>query len=62
MKIITKFWRWWYRHHQPPSHFTKGEALEVAKKHHLESEVLMSLEQGDTPDEALQELDLYPYK
>jgi len=58
---ITLFWRWWYRHHQTPSRFTREEALEIAKKHRLESEVATAMQHGCNPDEALQEWDLYPY-
>lgn len=62
MKVITMFWRWWYRHHQEPSKFTRDEALAMAKKHGLESEVATAMEYGCTPDEALQEWDIFPYE
>ena len=62
MKVITMFWRWWYRHHQQPSRFTREEALAIARKYKLEFEVLTAMEQGCTPDEALQEWDIFPYE
>lgn len=55
------FWRWWYRHHQQPSKHTRAEALARAKKHGLEWEVLQAMDHGCTPDEALQEWDIYPF-
>ena len=61
MKFVTLFWRWWYRHHPSPSRFTKEEAMEIAKKHHMEQEVTVAVEHGCTPDEALQEWDIYPH-
>ena len=61
MRIFTRFWRWWYRHHPEPSKFTKDEALEIAKKCHLEWEVTEAMKQGCNPDEALKEWDIYPY-
>ncbi len=62
MKVITMFWRWWYRHHQQPSRFTREEALAIARKYKLEFEVLTAMEHGCTPDEALQEWDIFPYE
>ena len=62
MKITTLFWRWWYRHHSSPSRYTRAEALAKAKEHGLEWEVLQVMEHGCTPDEALQEWDIYPYE
>ena len=61
-RLITLFWRWWYRHHPEPSKFTKDEALEIAKKYNLEQEVIKAMEHGCTPDEALQEWDIFPYE
>jgi len=61
-RLITLFWRWWYRHHPEPSKFTKEEALEIAKEHELDAEVMMAIKHGCTPDEALQEWDIYPYE
>ena len=60
--IITMFWRWWYRHHQTPSRFTKEEALAIARKYHLEAEVLTAMQHGCNPNEALQEWDLFSYE
>ncbi len=62
IKLQTIFWRWWYRHHQEPSKFTRDEALAMAKKYGLESEVATAMEYGCNPDEALQEWDIYPYQ
>ena len=61
-RIITYFWRWWYRHHPEPSRFTKEEALEIASFYHLAGQVATAMEHGCTPDEALQEWDIYPYQ
>lgn len=61
MKLQTLFWRWWYHHHSSPSRYTRVEALAIAKEHGLEWEVLKALDHGCTPDEALQEWDIYPY-
>ena len=61
-RLITLFWRWWYRHHPEPSKFTKEEALAIAREHELDAEVMMAIKHGCTPDEALQEWDIYPYE
>ena len=61
MKIVAKFWRWWYRWHPTPSRFTRSEALAIAKEHGLEWEVIEAMRNGSNPDEALQEWDIYPY-
>lgn len=61
MNIVTLFWRLWYRLHPAPSHFTRPEALAIARKHNLEYEVIKAMDHGCTPDEALQEWDIYPY-
>lgn len=58
--IKTIFWRWWYKHHPEPSRYTKDEALDIAKKYKLESEVAMAMREGCNPDEALQDWDIYP--
>ncbi len=58
MKLFARFWRWWYRHHSSPSKFTKEEAIVIARKHNVEEGVLMAMEHGCTPDEALQEWDI----
>lgn len=60
-KILTTFWRLWYRHHPEPSRFTEEEALTIARKHKLETEVAMAMKQGLTPDEALKDWDLFPF-
>lgn len=60
--LRTLFWRWWYRHHNSPSRYTRAEALAIAKEYNLEWEVLQAMEHGCTPDEALQEWDIYPFK
>ena len=62
MRIFTRFWRWWYRHHPEPSKYTRAEALEIVRKYKLEHEVITAMEYGCTPDEALQEWDIYPYQ
>ena len=62
IKLQTIFWRWWYRHHQETSKFTRDEALAMAKEHGSESEVATAMEYGCNPDEALQEWDIYPYQ
>jgi hypothetical protein len=61
MKLTTVFWQWWYRHHPKLSRYTKETALALAKEHGLESEVTTSMQHGCTPDEALQEWDIYPF-
>lgn len=60
-RLKTFFWRWWYRHRKSPSRYTRAEALAIAKKHGLEYEVIKAMDHGCTPDEALQEWDIYPY-
>ena len=37
---------------------TKKEALEIARKHNLEAEVIEAMRHGCTPEEALEEWDL----
>lgn len=59
--LRTIFWRWWYRLRPSPSRYTKEEALAIAKEHELDAEVMMAMKHGCTPDEALQEWDIYPY-
>ena len=44
-----------------PSRCTRAEALAIARKHKLEYEVIKAMDHGCTPDEALQEWDIYPY-
>lgn len=58
--MITKFWRWWYHNHPGTSRFTREKALARAKAYGLEAEVQQAIEHGCTPDEALQEWDIYP--
>lgn len=58
---MTLFWKWWYKHRQSTQRYTKDEALAIAGKHHLEEEVQKAMDYGCTPDEALQEWDIYPY-
>ena len=63
IKLQTIFWRWWYtKVHPSTPKFTRAEALDMAKEHGLESEVATAMEHGYTPDEALQEWDIYPYQ
>ena len=61
MKIISTFCRWWQRVF-PPSKYTRAEALAIAKRYNLEKEVIEAMKHGCTPDEALQEWDLYEYR
>lgn len=42
-------------------HFTKEEALERAKEFGLYDEVATAMGFGLSPDEALQDWDIYPY-
>ena len=44
------------------SRFTREQAIERAKKYNLEYEVIMAMENGCNPDEALQDWDIYPYE
>ena len=37
---------------------TKAEALEIARKHNLEPEVIEAMRHGCTPEEALEEWDI----
>lgn len=61
IRLKTYFWRFWYRWHPSPSKYTKEEAMAIAKEHELDAEVLLAIKHGSTPDEALQEWDIYPY-
>ena len=48
--------------HVAASRFTREQAIEMAKPYHLEQEVTDAIDTyGLSPDEALQEWDLYPY-
>jgi hypothetical protein len=40
------------------SGITKEEALEIARRHHLETEVAETMKYGYSPEEALEEWDL----
>ena len=61
-RLITLFWRWWYKRHPKPSKFTRDEALAIAKDFGLEWEVTEAMKQGYNPDEALKEWDIFPYE
>ena len=61
MKITTAIRRLWYKLIPARSKYTRPEALAIAKKYNLEYEVIMSMEHGCTPDEALREWNLCPY-
>ena len=62
IKLQTLFWRLWYRFRTAPSRYTRPEALAIARKHNLEYEVIKAMDHGCTPDEALQEWDIYPFE
>lgn len=66
LHIRTSFWRMVYRvydtFHKPVSRHSKEQAISIAKHYHLENEVMTAMQHGCTPDEALQEWDIYPYK
>lgn len=59
--LKTLLWRWWYRLCPAPSRYTRPEALEIARRYHLEYEVIKAMDHGCTPDEALQEWDIFPF-
>lgn len=59
--IRSRLWRLWYRLCPVPAKYTRPEALAIARKHNLEYEVIKAMDHGCTPDEALQEWDIYPY-
>lgn len=59
--VSVIFWRLWYRLKKSPSRFSKEEALDIARSHNLENEIMEALRHGYTPDEALQDWDIYPY-
>lgn len=40
---------------------TREEALEIARRYNLEEEVEFDMNQGMTPEEALDEWDMFPY-
>ena len=66
IKIRTTFWRMVYAIHdmrrRPHSRHSREQAMAIARKYGLEREVEAALRQGCTPDEALQEWDIYPYQ
>jgi len=52
----------WYEEHPRPSRFSREEALAMARDYGLEDEVMEAIDRfALTPDEALQEWDLYPF-
>lgn len=54
-RLITLFWRWWYRCHPKPSKYTREEALAIAKVYELDAEMMIAMKHGCTPDKALLE-------
>ena len=44
------------------SHFTRDEAIEIARKYGMETDVAEAMRKGYSPDDALQDWDIYPYK
>ena len=49
--------------HVAASKFTREQAIERAKKYHLEQEVTDSIDTyGQSPDDALHDWDIYPYE
>lgn len=63
MKVTTSFWKWWYKNvHHKTSKYTRPEALAIAKEYGLEYEVIKAMDYGCSPDEALQDWDIYPYQ
>ena len=59
-RIATRLWRLWYRLRPVPSRYSRPEALEIARRYHLEYEVIKAMDHGCSPDEALQEWDIFP--
>lgn len=57
--IETTFWELFYKCQKQQSRFTREEALKIAHDYNLETEVIQAMSHGCTPDEALQEWDLY---
>lgn len=60
-KSCTSIRQWWCNHQSAQSRFSKEEALDIARAYNLESEIKMAIQQGYSPDEALQDWDIYPY-
>ncbi len=49
--------------HVAASRYTREQAIERAKKYNLEQEVTDSIDvYGQSPDDALQDWDIYPYE
>ncbi len=58
-KIVAKWRR--FRASHKESYYTEEEARRIAIKNNLEKELDEALDFGFTPDEALEEWDIYPY-
>ena len=54
-QIIHKLFSW-----GSSSRFTKEEALNIAAKYGLRTEILEAMRHGCSPDEALEDWDIYP--
>ena len=51
-----------HQEHVAASRYTREQAIEMAKPYHLEKEVTDAIDTyGQSPDDALQDWDLYPY-
>lgn len=51
-----------HQEHVAASRYTREQAIEMAKPYHLEKEVTDAFDTyGQSPDDALQDWDLYPY-
>ena len=51
-----------HQEHVAASRYTREQAIEMAKPYHLEKEVTDTFDTyGQSPDNALQDWDLYPY-
>ena len=61
LKSTTLFGRLCCRLKKSPSRFSKEEALDIARLHNLENEIMEALRHGYSPDEALEDWDIYPY-
>ena len=61
--LCIRFWKWWYsKIHSGNSRYTVREVLLIAAEHGLEEEVRQAMDKGLTPDEALEEWDLFPFR
>ena len=58
-KLVRKWHQFWALHRE--SYYTEEEARRIAVKNDLEKEFEDALDFGLTPDEALEEWDIYPY-